>query len=181
MARSDSTVRSHHCVVKRRGLTTGRPPSRGPTTTGAISWLIEPRAWSYVRATVTLDPGSFADIVLHQWVQTMVRHEREEAAGRAARTRILRLGAATLGLLMLVSPAGIGRGRRGRRRDRRRRAHGGHRARRDRRRNPVAAPGARRHWLRGIGRIGFLAEQMRLNEEIRRRTDVVGIFPTGRR
>jgi hypothetical protein len=70
----------------------------------AMSWLIEPRTWGYIRATGAIEPGSFADIVLHHWVQAILRWEREEAAGRKQRTRILRLGAASLGLLWLVIP-----------------------------------------------------------------------------
>jgi hypothetical protein len=70
----------------------------------AISWLLEPRMWAYVRATGTIDPGSFADIVLHHWVEAIVRYKRKVAARKAASTQMLRLGAATLGLLMLVFP-----------------------------------------------------------------------------
>ena len=43
----------------------------------AVSWLLEPRSWAYLLLSGTIEPGSFQDIVIFQWVRGIV----DSAAG----------------------------------------------------------------------------------------------------
>ena len=74
----------------------------------AVSWLLEPRSWAYLLLSGTIEPGSFQDIVIFQWVRGIVTQRQASAKARIRFTQNLRICAAVLGLAMFVfPPAGL--------------------------------------------------------------------------
>jgi len=74
----------------------------------AVSWMLEPRSWAYLLLSGTIEPGSFQDIVIFQWVRGIVTQRQASAKARIRFTQNLRICAAVLGLAMFVfPPAGL--------------------------------------------------------------------------
>ena len=70
----------------------------------AISWLLEPRSWAYLLLSGTIEPGSFQDVVIFQWVRSLVVQRQASAKARVRFSHNLRICAAVLGLAMFVFP-----------------------------------------------------------------------------
>ena len=70
----------------------------------AISWLLEPRSWAYLLLSGTIEPGSFQDVVVFQWVRSIVVQRQASAKARVRFSHNLRICAAVLGLAMFVFP-----------------------------------------------------------------------------